>query len=185
MSEIIGVITNVEDDKDFNQKDYKKVILGTGQVLNVKQGREGMLRSKWGLLQVGVAIKFTMMDFTKPDGVKIPFVSDIETVGGGLAPPVKPEMLPEHKEEIAEAVASVAGSPPAKEQPPNPQAVGMITKEIGDMIRAKYLVPIFGDEASQELIKWYRSQTLGITRIPFDGNKLPKFGIKLEEKKEE
>lgn len=176
MSDIIGVITSVEDDKDYNGKDYKKVVLGTGEELRVKQGRDGKLKAKWGLLQAGVAIKFIMMDFTKPDGVKIPFVSDIETVEGAIPPPVEPTMLPEGEEVVRKAVASVASSPP------NPQAVGMFTKEIGDMIRSKYLIPIWGEEAGAELIKWYRGQGLGITRIPFDGDKLPKFGAKLEDK---
>ena len=61
------------------------------------------------------------------------------------------------------------------EAPPNPQAVGMITKEIGDMIRAERLNGLFGHDTAVELIKWYRSQTLGITRVPYDGAKLPKF----------
>jgi len=57
---------------------------------------------------------------------------------------------------------------------PAPQAVGMTTKELGDMIRSKQLIPIFGVEVGAELVKWYRSQILGTTRIPFDGAKLPK-----------
>ena len=64
---------------------------------------------------------------------------------------------------------------------PAPQAVGMCTKEMGDMIRAKYLKPLFGDEAYLELIKWYRGQILSITRIPYDGTKLPKFDTKKED----
>jgi len=64
---------------------------------------------------------------------------------------------------------------------PAPQAVGMCTKEMGDMIRAKYLKPLFGDEAYLELIKWYRGQILSITRIPYDGTKLPKFDAKKED----
>ncbi len=161
MPEIVGVVTSVEDDS-YNGKDFKKVTLGTGQVLNVKQGRDGVLKAKWGLLQEGTGIRFIMTDFTKPDGVKIPFVSDIETVEGALPAPVEPNK----------------GYPEVK---PAPQAVGMIAKEIGDMIRAKYLVTIFGDEAARELIKWYRSQTLGITGIPFDGAKLPQYVPKKED----
>lgn len=59
--------------------------------------------------------------------------------------------------------------------PPAPQAVGMMTKEIGDMIRAEMLGKIFGAKIAVELTKWYRSQTLGITRIPYDGKDLPVF----------
>jgi len=69
--------------------------------------------------------------------------------------------------------------------PPNPQAVGMVTKELGDMIRTKYLKTIFGDETGIELIKWYRGQVLGITRVPFDGAKLPTFKKQPEMKEED
>ena len=86
------------------------------------------------------------------------FIHNIDLVEDELPEPVKPP---------------ATNAPPRTE--PAPQAVGMITKEIGDMIRAKYLVSIFGGEISKELIKWYRSQTLGITKIPFDGAKLPQF----------
>ncbi len=90
MADIIGVITNVEDDS-YDGKDFKKVTLETGEVLKVKQGRGGDLKAKWGLLQEGVAIRFIMTEFMKPDGVKIPFVSNIETVEGVLPKAVKPD----------------------------------------------------------------------------------------------
>ena len=165
---VIGVITSVEDDS-YDNKDFKKVTLDTGQVLKVKQGREGALKAKWDLLQVNRVIKFIMKDYTKPDGVKVPFVNDIETVE--TPPPQKPHLSSKDQKEVDEARQEGRQELP----PPNPHAVGMMTKEIGDMIRAKYLVSIYGQEASNELIKWYRSQGLGITRITFDGDKLPKF----------
>lgn len=56
-----------------------------------------------------------------------------------------------------------------------PQAVGMITKEIGDHIRAGTLSTIFGAKIANSLLVWYRGQTLGITQIDFDGKDLPKF----------
>ena len=163
MADLIGVVISIEDDS-YNGKDFKKVTLGTGEVLKVKQGREGALKAKWGLLQEGVAVRFIMTDFTKPDGVKIPFVSDIETVEGALPSPVAPKQPTGYEGEVTIK--------------PAPQAVGMITKEIGDMIRAKYLVTIFGNEIAKELIKWYRSQTLWITGIPFDEAKLPNYEVK-------
>jgi len=83
--DIIGIIANVED-ANYQGKTHKKVTLQGGNVLNVKHGREGSLQAKWGILQVGKAIKFTMMDFTKPDGSKAPFVSDIATIEGELPP---------------------------------------------------------------------------------------------------
>ncbi len=171
MADITGVITQVTDDS-YNDKDFKVVTLGTGQVLKVKQGREGVLMAKWGLLKEGVAMTFKMQDFVKPDGVKIPFVFDIVAVAGELQPAVKAEQPEDPNQDEIDKTKGESTLPP-----PNPQAVGMFTKEIGDMIRTKYLVPIWGEEAGAELIKWYRGQGLSITRIPFDGNKLPKFGV--------
>lgn len=107
-----------------------------------------------------------------------PYVADAKPVAGELQPPTDATMLAEHEKVIEEARAEAVSAPVVP--PPNPQAVGMFTKEIGDMIRSKYLVPIWGEEAAGELIKWYRGQGLGITRIPFDGDKLPKFGVKPE-----
>ena len=77
---------------------------------------------------------------------------------------------------VPKEVAKKSPAPEPKPEPA-PQAVGMITKEIGDMIRSKYLKPLFGDEIYGELINWYRAQTLGITRVPFDSAKLPQFGV--------
>lgn len=59
----------------------------------------------------------------------------------------------------------------------------MTTKEIGDMFRAgaksgnitAVLNTIFGKEIAIELVRWYRSQILGTTRVPFDGKTLPQF----------
>ena len=123
MANIIGVIINVEDD-DYQGKDFKKVTLGTGQVLRVKYGREGALKAKWGLLQIGTAIKFTMGEYQGK-----PFVSGIETVEGGLAPPIKPTILPEHEGIIEEAV---------KPQPSG-QEVGMWWKQLGDDLRSGHI----------------------------------------------
>ncbi len=160
--DIIGVIDKVEDDS-YDGKEFKKVTLKDGQVLKVKQGREGSLKAKWDLLQWGVAIKFTMAQYLGKD-----FVKDIASVEGALPPPAEPKILPEHQEAIDKSRQEVR-----KEIAP--QAIGMMTKEIGDMIRAKYLVPIFGKDVGNELIKWYRGQALGITQIPFDGKDLPTF----------
>ena len=96
-------------------------------------------------------------------------ITDIVPVGNQLPAPVKTPQTPLPKETQDQINKDVPLPPPA------PQAVGMMTKEIGDMIRADMLSKIFGAEASVELVKWYRSQTLGITRIPYDGTKLPKF----------
>ena len=90
MANIVGVITNVEDDS-YDGKAFKKVTLGDREEpLKVKQGRGGDLKAKWGLLKEGVAVRFTMTDFKTPEGVKIPFVSNIETVEGVLPKAVTP-----------------------------------------------------------------------------------------------
>ena len=184
MSDIIGVITSVEDDF-YGEKDFKKVTLGTGQVLKVKHGREDVLKKKWGLLEVGKAIKFTMQDYTKTDGVKIPFVADIETVESQLPPPKEPEPLLEEHQEVIEKV--VGEATPVKE--PAPQAVGMITNNITNMIIAgvnsgkganAIMKAVFGEETSIELVRWWRGQFLGITKVQFDGAKLPDFHKKHE-----
>ena len=89
---IVGVITSVEDDW-YNEKQHKKVTLGTGQVLNVKYGKGGKLKAKWDLLQGGVAIKFTMGEYNGK-----PFVADIEAVE---TPPAKePEPLLKERQGI-------------------------------------------------------------------------------------
>ncbi len=89
------------------------------------------------------------------------YVSDAKAVEGELPEPQTRESLPPQ--------------PGEELPPPAPQAVGMITKELGDMIRAELLGKIFGAKIAVELTKWYRSQTLGITRITYDGRGLPVF----------
>ena len=133
MSDIIGIITKVEDD-DYQGKAHKKVTLGEGQVLKVKYGRDGALKAKWGLLQEGVAMKFIMRDYTTPDQVKIPFVFDIETVDSALLEPQEPQVLPEHKKVVADAKPSE--DPPRDSAPIAPQEQGMWFKEIGELYRA-------------------------------------------------
>lgn len=94
------------------------------------------------------------------DGKTIEWCNEDAKEVAGLEP-VKPEPVPPQ---------------PGEELPaPAPQAVGMLTKEIGDMIRAEMLGKIFGPKIAVELTKWYRSQALGITRIPYDGKDLPVF----------
>ncbi len=91
-NDIIGVVTSVEDD-GYGQQTWKMVTLGTGEILKVKSGRDGVLKAKWGLLQEGVAIKFTMQDYMK-EGVAYPYVQDIETVEGELPASVRAETVP-------------------------------------------------------------------------------------------
>ncbi len=132
----VGVITKVEDGS-YGDKSWKVITLGTGEVLKVKSGKEGVLRAKWGLLEVGVGMKFTMMDYTLKDGTKAPYVYDIETVANALPTgDHEPEMLPQHEKEIKKAIEEV--SKPV-ETPIAPQELGMWYKEAGELYRAGFL----------------------------------------------
>ena len=102
--DIYGTITSVEDD-NYQGKAFKKVTLGTGEVLKVKYGREGALKDKWPLLGGGVAIHFKMEDYMK-DGEAFPFVEDIEVVEGELPEPVQ----------VGTTKVPVAGISPAEEK---------------------------------------------------------------------
>lgn len=98
----------------------------------------------------------------------VPYVSDAKSVEGNLPEAEKLESPPLQSGEEAVEIPKTA---------PAPQAVGMITKEIGDMMRAEMLSQIFGKKVAIELTKWYRSQTLGITRINYDGKDLPEYKV--------
>ena len=115
MSEILGSIIKVEDD-DYQGKDFKKVTLANGQVLKVKYGKEGILKAKWGLLQEGKAIKFTMGDYQGK-----PFVSDIESIAELLKPAVNPNETEIPQQEEADKALDEAR---AKLNTPNPQNRG-------------------------------------------------------------
>lgn len=99
----------------------------------------------------------------------IPYVSDAKLVEGELPEAQKLESPPLQPGESR--VVEVPQTPPA------PQAVGMITNNICQLIIADKLTAIFGKRIGIELVKWYRSQTLGITRIPFDGKDLPEYKV--------
>jgi len=126
MSDIIGVIAKVEDDS-YGGKDFKVVTLETGQALKVKHGRDDALKAKWGLLQKDLAVRFIMRDFTTPDGVKIPFVFDIESVADSLPPPKEP----------------VTPHVPEKVTPPDDRNARIeyqvALKEIGELYRTGFL----------------------------------------------
>lgn len=87
--------------------------------------------------------------------------------GDALPPEVKPE--PPSSPDDKDVKVSV--------RPPNipGQQVGMVTKELGDLIRSDKVFFVFGEEAGRNLISWYRTQILGTTQVAHDGAKLPKF----------
>lgn len=156
----IIVIDRIEDD-NYQGKEFKVVIDKDGNRIKIKYGREGALKAKWPLLDenVGKAIQLSVGYYNN-----VPFVKDFEVVGDMLPTEKgKETILPEHKQVIQEATKTT----------PAPQAVGMITKEIGDHIRKATLTPIFGKVIAIKLTEWYRSQVLGITRISCDSKDLP------------
>ncbi len=113
MNDVIGVIQSIEDDS-YQGKDFKKVTLKDGSVLKVKYGREGLLKAKWGELQVERAFKFIMGDYQGK-----PFVQDFVAVEGELPESVQttvaPGAIPKHK--------------------PSGEERGMWLKELGSMLR--------------------------------------------------
>ncbi len=126
-----------------------------------KAGQEHKINKKHESLhpifQAGQAVEVGYGNFMDHD-----FIHTAKAVAEGLAPPVAPKPAPTEEQ-------------PAPKTTIAPQAVGMMTKEIGDMIRAKMLTVIYGTKIANELTTWYRSQALGITRINYDGKDLPVF----------
>jgi len=130
---IVGVITKVEADS-YDNKEFRRVTLGDREEpLKVKQGREGALKAKWGLLQEGVAIKFIMEEYTNPKGAKFPFVFDIETAESALPPPVTPKLSEEAQALLPKPVSPSGETRPKSEHAP--QEIGMWLKEAGELIR--------------------------------------------------
>ena len=160
MDEILGSIIKVEDD-DYQGKDFKKVTLANGQVLKVKYGKEGILKAKWGLLQEGKAIKFTMGEFNGK-----PFVSDIESIAELLKPAVNPNdtPIPQQKEVAVNTESPVktaeANVPDARTLDIHRQVA---VKEIGELWRCGHITE--DDAANKKLIAWYMNwiyKTIGI-----------------------
>lgn len=163
-------ITNVHQEFTKNGAEWMKV---AGVDANGKETTKLVFdkhKNKWPLLVEGATLEFKMAK--QGQFWNITDILPVETP----PPQSSQEVLPKDQKEINRARQE------GKEtNQPAPQAVGMLTKEIGDMIRADKLIPIFGKETAIELVGWYREQTLGITRIPFDGAKLPQFS-KVEKK---
>ncbi len=80
---MIGKIVKIEDDS-YDGKDFKRVALGDGTVLKVKQGREGYLKNKWGELIEGQTYEWEMGIYKDKS-----FVKDFK-VTSEAPPPDKP-----------------------------------------------------------------------------------------------
>lgn len=160
---MILTLTKVEQLFTKTGAEYRKITGTTPEGNETTKSVFDNLKFLWGLLIEGKEIELKLVK-------KGQFWNIIN-----LKPADEP--WPENTEAVkpAEVATPKVEVSKGSEAPPNPQAVGMMTKEIGDMIRAERLNGLFGHGTAVELIKWYRSQTLGITRVPFDGEKLPKF----------
>lgn len=157
MSDIIGIIATVEDD-EYQGKSFKKVTLADGTVLKVKYGREGALKAKWGLLDgaEGTAMKFSMQEYTNPNGVKFPFVSDIATVEGGLPEARAPaQLLPEQQKVIDEAKPDEPPAPPMDKKQRDIEYLRSII-EIGELYRGGFLVEDEQHPVDRKLIAKYK-----------------------------
>ena len=158
MNEILGSISKVEDD-DYQGKAFKKVTLADGQVLKVKYGREGVLKAKWGLLEAGTAIKFTMGEY----GGK-PFVLDIESIADGLAPSRTPAAAVQEETGRVDTGKVVQQ---AQENQPDARTLDIhrqvAVKEIGELCRCGHINE--DDAVNKKLIAWYMNwiyKTVGI-----------------------
>lgn len=159
-------IQTISQEFASNGAEYKKVTGITGDGKQTTKNVFDNLKDKWGLLQENKTVEFVMEK-------KGQFWNVIDIKEAVASSPVTPELPAEQQKIVDEALKEPVQPVSVKE--PNPQAVGMITKEIGDMIRAKELNWIFGKKVALNLVRWYRGQVLGITRIECDGKDLPDF----------
>lgn len=78
MAETKVITIESVEDAAYDNKPYKKVMDTDGIPYNIKQGKEGTLKAKWGLLQPGATIKLTF-DVVKGGEAKgKKYVADIE-----------------------------------------------------------------------------------------------------------
>ncbi len=79
------------------------------------------------------------------------YIADCKLVETQLPPPEKPK-------KIESSIPKTEHKPEAKHEIA-PQAIGMTTKEVGDLIRAKMLTEVF-KETAPKANAWYKSQML-------------------------
>lgn len=84
MADKVITIESVDDEEDYNKKEYRKVISTDGLEYKIKQGKGGKLKEKWDLLRPGATLKLTFGEFTK-DHKTYDFVQDIESVSDEVA----------------------------------------------------------------------------------------------------
>lgn len=167
MIEKVWAIKGREEKVASNGNQYLQIIIAGDDGKDHKHNlyEKGM----WAVFQNNDYVK---VELDKPEG-KGWEVKSASSVTENLPPSKAPEPLLEEHQAVIEKAVAEATPIPVKE--PAPQAVGMCTKELGDMIRAEKLIALFGHDVGVELVRWYRRQVLGITKVPFDGGKLPDF----------
>ncbi len=87
-------------------------------------------------------------------------------VMSALPPPQKATTVPVPGEPPIVTEAKKMGAEVISTEKVSGQEIGMTTKELGDMIRAKQLSVIFGLETAEKLVAWYKKRiqtTTGIT----------------------
>ena len=111
------------------------------------------------------------------------YVAEAQPLGDMISAPYEPpKLIVEVPTQTATKAYEGVAPPPVRE--PSGQEVGLWWKEIGKMIRSHTLSEIFGVANSIEITKAYRTQALGILKLPFDGAKLPQFDKPKIEQKE-
>ncbi len=153
----------VVDSTDFNDRGYLCITDTRGDIHKIGPKRATKLLD---IFQPGAAVTLKYASYKDQEYITDaePIITDAEPAKDNLPTPPKPSTVKVPVDQRAEG-----------------QRTGMTVKEIGDMIRANKLRILFGDEIGNDLVKWWRGEILGATRIPFDGSKLPKFDVKRKE----
>jgi len=158
MAKTVIVVAVTETDQYGNLQ----VTAKEGGIVKIAKKREHL----FGLFQQGKAVELDWQTYMNKD-----YVADARLVEGALPEPTDPptDMHPPRAPETGQ---------------PSGQATGMVTNKITDMRIARVqskgsvtaiLYPLFGRDATIELLKWWRSQFLGITKIKYSGESLPQY----------
>ena len=75
------VIAKIEDG-DYQGKPFKIVTDTNGKAWKIKQGKDNLLRDKWGQLVVGGAYTLDMGEFKNTEGKSFPFIKNFHKTGG-------------------------------------------------------------------------------------------------------
>jgi len=165
---MLVTITKVEQNFTKNGAEYQKVTGVTDSGQETTKSIFDNLKDKWPLLQEHATLELKLEK-------KGQFWNVI-----GLNKVLQQEPPIEAMEETSAVNPDAPHPPPPLPAPARSYsdgaAIGMVTNRIGAHIDNNTLEIVFGKKIGAELMTWYRGQILGISRIPFDGKDLPKFG---------